>query len=150
MLPNSWIEKIFTYMSGLYGSKFSDLWRGSDLNTVKQLWAEKLGGFEPIPGAIKEALDALDGKPFPPTLPEFLELCRESARRQTAQKPMLEHKPTPEEIKRGQEAASKLYTALSQKNDHKAWARRLKARNESGEKLSLLQIQGYQDALRYE
>ena len=45
-------------MAGLYGSKFADLWNGSNMETVQRLWAEKLGGFKTMPGAIKEALDA--------------------------------------------------------------------------------------------
>ena len=79
-LPDSWIDRIFMQMSVLYGSKLSGLWSGSNLEDVKRGWAEKLGGFREMPGAIKEALDALDSKPYPPTLPEFIALCREAAR----------------------------------------------------------------------
>ena len=35
----------------------------------------------------------------------------------------------------------------SEKHDFKAWAKKLKARHESGENLSLLQIQSYREAL---
>lgn len=80
-LPDDWIERLFSKLSALYGSKFSDLWRGTDAVEVKALWASKLAGFYQIPGCIKAALDACDDRPWPPTLPEFLGLCRDAARR---------------------------------------------------------------------
>lgn len=81
MLPESWINKIFDYQIAMYGSRFADLWRGTDLEKVKAVWAEKLKGFESNPEAIKEALNSLDDKPWPPSLPEFLQLCRNAATR---------------------------------------------------------------------
>ena len=98
MLPASWVDRIFAYMSGMYGRKFSDMWEGTDLAVVKSLWAEKLGGFEDKPEAIKQALDALEDKPWPPTLPEFLALCRDAAKRMTVKPLALEHKFTEEEM----------------------------------------------------
>lgn len=124
-LPDSWIGRIFDHMSGLYGSKFSDLWRGSDLNTVRRMWAEKLAGFASMPKAIKEALDALDDKPYPPTLPEFLALCREAGRRHDGHKPAIEYKPTAEENERAEIAAKSLRKIVTQDSrDHLSWARR--------------------------
>lgn len=116
VLPPAWIERLFAHMSASYGSKFADLWRGADLAEVKSLWAEKLGGFHDRPEAIKAALNALDEKPFPPTLPEFLHLCRDAARRIGDQKPLaLAHKLTPEEIERNRKRASDLLAELHQK-----------------------------------
>lgn len=98
-LPDAWIDKIFSHMSSMYGSKFADLWRDTDLKAVKALWAEKLGGFLDQPSAIKSALDALDDKPWPPTLPEFLMLCREAAKRTSTGRPALPPPDlTPEQI----------------------------------------------------
>ncbi len=95
-LPELWIEKIFSEMLASYGSKFNDLWRGSNLADVKAMWARKLAGFEDKPKAIRAALDALDERPFPPTLPEFLLLCRDAARRFGPTLPALDFKPDPE------------------------------------------------------
>lgn len=135
-------------MSGLYGSKFSDLWRGSDLSTVRRMWAEKLAGFADIPKAIKEALDALDDKPFPPTLPEFLALCREAGRRHETHKPAIEYKPTAEEQAKADAIIRAAAESISRpKHDHKAWAKKLKARHEAGEVLSLTQVNAYREAL---
>ena len=123
VLPDSWIAKIFDHMSGLYGSKFADLWNGSNMETVQRLWAEKLGGFKSMPGAIKEALDALDSKPFPPTLPEFIALCREAGRRHAAPVQALGYTPTPEEQAKAAEIIAKAASAIvrSEKHDYRAW-----------------------------
>ena len=77
-LPIIWVDKIFGHLSCLYGSKFSAMWRDTDIVAVKLLWAERLSGFKDRPEAIKAALDALDCSPFPPTLPEIGRAsCRE-------------------------------------------------------------------------
>lgn len=85
VLPDAWIERLFERLAALYGSKFADMWRGVDLESVKRTWAEKLGGFAERPEIIKHALDACDDKPWPPTLPEFIGMCRDHARRQGPQ-----------------------------------------------------------------
>ena len=77
MLPEKWIDKIFSYMSAMYGKKFTDMWHGIDIVEVKFLWATRLSRFEKNPEAIKYALEALDTKKYPPTLPEFIELAND-------------------------------------------------------------------------
>jgi hypothetical protein len=147
-LPESWVARIFDHMLGLYGSKFSDLWGGTNLDTVQRIWSQKLAGFREMPGAIKEALNALDGKPYPPTLPEFLALCREAAPRHQNTPVMVGYTPTPEDQARAQEIIKKAAERISgDGRDHKAWAKKLKERHESGELLSLLQVKSYQEAL---
>lgn len=124
MLPESWVSKIFDHMSSLYGAKFTELWKATDLEKVKRTWAEKLGGFEEQPLAIRDALDALDEKPWPPTLPEFLILCREAARRYGNAKPMLTHTPTAEERERSHQAAQAAAAAVKKDGrDHMGWAK---------------------------
>lgn len=149
MLPDSWIERLFERMSGLYGSKFSALWEGSNPEVVRRVWAEKLAGFQTMPGAIKEALDALDSKPFPPTLPEFIALCREAAPRHQPQIQAIEYKPTAEELEAAAETIRKASESIRRapSHDFKAWAKKLKERDEAGETLSLIQVQAYREAL---
>lgn len=124
-LPDSWVTKIFDHMSGLYGSKFADLWSGSNIDSVRRMWAVKLAGFADMPKAIKEALDALDDKPFPPTLPEFIALCREAGRRYGGNKLALEYKPTPEERERAEHAAKEVKKIVTQNaRDCLDWAKK--------------------------
>jgi hypothetical protein len=73
-LPTAWIEKLFDRMAALYGSKFADMWRGADPAEVKKLWADELGKLtreEVTKGA--QALMTLE---WPPSLPQFINLCR--------------------------------------------------------------------------
>lgn len=77
-LPETWIGRIFGRMEDFYGARFLDAWRGTDLARVKATWAGKLAGFADQPERIGFALNALEHHPFPPTLPEFLALCRQA------------------------------------------------------------------------
>ena len=97
MLPVSWVDKIFSTMLAHYGSKFSDMWRDADIADVKAVWAEKLGGFRERPSCLKYALDCLDGRQWPPTLPEFISDCR---RAPTPVVRQIEHKLSDEDIDR--------------------------------------------------
>lgn len=102
-----------------------------------------------MPGAIKEALDSLDSKPYPPTLPEFLAMCREAAPRHQVKPAAIEYKPTPEEQSAAAEVIRKASKSIQRApaNDFKDWAKKLKARHESSEFLSLIQVKSYQEAL---
>jgi hypothetical protein len=147
-LPAEWVERIFEVMSGLYGTKFADLWKDSNHEFVMSLWAKKLAGFRSMPGAIKEALASLDSKPYPPTLPEFLAMCREAAPRHQIKPVMIGYQPTAEDQARAQEIIRKAAERTkTDERDHKAWAKKLKSRHEAGEKLSLIQVEAYKEAL---
>ena len=73
-MPKKWIEKLFEAMSYTYGKKFSDQWGGVDSDGLKRHWASKLADF--TGPEIKRGVDALEGREWPPTLPEFKLLCR--------------------------------------------------------------------------
>lgn len=70
----AWIERLFARLSSFYGSKFADLWRGCDLESVKQTWSDELAGYSG--DEIARGIEGCKGKDWPPTLPEFLKLCR--------------------------------------------------------------------------
>ena len=112
-LPDAWIGRIFDCFTANYGTRFLDMWRGTDLAMVRRHWAEKLGGFHDKPQAIKAALDALDEKPFPPTLPEFLAMCRECSKRINTEPLALEHKLTPEDIERNRKRIAEIAAGLA-------------------------------------
>ncbi len=61
----------------MYGTKFLDMWRDVDQHDVKKCWADELSAYS-IP-QVTQAVNRLNEKPFPPTLPEFLELCETAA-----------------------------------------------------------------------
>ncbi len=62
-------------MAANYGARFADAWRGADTQAVKAVWAKKLG--ELTPAQIRRGIEGLEQCRFPPTLPEFVALCRQ-------------------------------------------------------------------------
>lgn len=92
VLPESWVSKIFSHMSAYYGTLFLDRWRDADLAEVKRIWAEALSSFSDNPECFKAALKALiEGSAFPPTLPEFVALCRRHYQRPVPANAILTH-----------------------------------------------------------
>lgn len=88
-LRDSWVERIFDRMQGLYGSLWLDRWRSGEviehdgqrfdrgLLLAKATWGQELAGFSDHPERITRALEACRHRNLPPTLPEFLDLCRQ-------------------------------------------------------------------------
>jgi len=142
-------------LQGNYGSRFLNQWKtgqqspdGEDIGIKNAMatWAKKLGGFSDMSDAIKAVLDYLPSDP--PSLPEFVNLCREAGRRLSENVKRIEYVPTEEEKQRAAYAAKAASKAITkEKRDHKAWAKKLKARHDAGEVLSLMQIDAYQEAL---
>lgn len=74
--PLSWVESLFARMQGMYGNKFLDMWRDSDIALVKQLWADEMGKL--APEDLKRGYVALMTRDWPPSLPEFVRMCKPS------------------------------------------------------------------------
>lgn len=86
-LPDAVIARLFAAMRANYGKSFEGKWAsgtkivggaydGLDEGIVSTMiyWAERLGGYRDKLGVIKIALTRLP--PHPPSLPEFIEICR--------------------------------------------------------------------------
>jgi hypothetical protein len=73
-LPTEWVEALFKKIAARYGSLFADRFGAVPHKLLVEEWGSELAGYT---GAeIKRGLDGLRGCKFPPTLPEFAELCR--------------------------------------------------------------------------
>lgn len=68
------VEMLFSEFAALYGSRFADMWRHSDVMRVKALWTSALSGFSM--DEVRQGLYACRRLAWPPSLPEFLCLCR--------------------------------------------------------------------------
>lgn len=68
------VDRIFERLAGLYGSRFADAWRGTDLASVKRVWSQEMSSYSHE--EIAAGLAACSRRDWPPTLPEFLKLCR--------------------------------------------------------------------------
>lgn len=123
VLPDAWIGRIFGRLEDFYGARFLDAWRGTDLARVKATWAEKLAGFADQPERIGFALNALEHQPFPPTLPEFLALCRQAPppNRPTLPEPIIDPEVAADRARQVQEKAM----AAMRNPPHHHWAVRI-------------------------
>lgn len=73
-IPEKWVKALFNKMAFSYGVKFADQWKGIDPDGIKRHWAQKL--FVLTTDELTRGVLRLDSRAWPPTLPEFLALCR--------------------------------------------------------------------------
>lgn len=73
-LRAEWVEALFAKLAARYGTLFTDRFAGVPHNVLVSEWASELAGF--AGEEIRRGLDGCRDLKFPPTLPEFLALCR--------------------------------------------------------------------------
>ncbi len=73
-LPDAWIERLFEILLSLYGGRFNEMWGICNPEKMRVVWAEWLGGYSGT--EIARGIAACRVRDWPPTLPEFLKLCR--------------------------------------------------------------------------
>lgn len=78
------IEDVFSMLAAMYGSRLSQMWKDCDPMTVKSVWSSRLKGQDEVDigAALEACMTALPS--YPPTLPEFLGLCRDARSKRTA------------------------------------------------------------------
>ncbi len=152
-LPLGWVRKLFAELQGNYGTRFLDMWRSGQADTngddvglqnAMDMWAEKLAGFRERPDAIRRVLDTLPK--HPPTLPEFVELCRTSCPKQELKALPAPDVP-PSVIEARQAEAQAIAARVAGNVPSKAWAHKLRARYLAGERLLMVQVSMASDAL---
>lgn len=74
-LPDSWVDRIFTRLTMVFGRDFLSRYEGLEVAAVKAEWAEDLAGFQQSPNAIRYALENIPSDK-PPTSLQFRDLCR--------------------------------------------------------------------------
>ncbi len=153
-LPDSWVERIFQRMQGLYGSLWVDRWRSGEtverngrqfdrgLLNAKATWAQELGGFSGQHERIARALESCRHRSMPPTLPEFLDLCRQQVAEQTLSLP-----PPTQDAERRQRNIEQATAVKIGGDVGKDWARKILDRYESGERMTPIQVAYAKEAL---
>lgn len=101
-LPIEWVERLFLRFQATYGNRCATMWADAPVAEVKAVWADALGQF--VADDIRSALaSSFDHYPdFPPTLPQFVGLCRDARRVRAAgatKLPTQQGVPCPPEIK---------------------------------------------------
>jgi len=140
-LPIPWVTKIFDKLTLIYGKAFKARWEGLSIEDVKADWAQELAGFAENPDAIAYALKHIPAD-RPPTVLQFKELCRKAPPKTLA---AISYTSSGAGI----DAAKSLTTIITgNRADPKAWAKKLRAREEAGERLSPIQKGMWREALQ--
>lgn len=144
-ISQAWVDSIFQKLVLVYGRDFIGRWEGLSLADVKDDWRRELAGFENWPAAIAHALANLPPAK-PPTALEFRDLARKAPRKHVPALPNAKASPARMAAERRKLAALKA-GASGAGLDHKAWARRLRAREAAGERLTPAVSRMVRDAL---
>lgn len=73
-LPDSWVERIFQKMEDRYGDMWANRYGAFPRDRVMRTWGEDLADLSS--SELATGMTACKSAKFPPTLPEFRELCR--------------------------------------------------------------------------
>ena len=75
-LPKKWIDDLFDRMLMTFGKRFSDQWQGTDPQKLKEFWGTRMATLTSV--EMRSGVEAMLKLKWPPTLNEFIELCRPS------------------------------------------------------------------------
>lgn len=146
-LPLKAVDRLFDRLVATYSNEWVRRWEGLDDAAIKTLWAHELAQFAGRLDAVAWALENLP--PRSPNVIEFRNLCRQAPRPAEAQLPSPKADPARLAAELAKLAdVKKAARAAVSTIDHKAWAKRLIARHEAGEKLNPTCLRFARDALR--
>ena len=144
-LSSKAIDRLFDRLAATYGNEWINRWQGLDGQAVKSLWAHELSGFTNQLHAIAWALENLPARS--PNVIEFRNLCRSAPQLEAPKLP--EPKADPERLK--QELAKlgniRQKVATASGVDHKAWAKRIIEKHQSGVRLNPTTLRFAKEAL---
>lgn len=119
-------RQVFARLRATWGTRFTAMWRGADMDEVFSTWGGALAGVDR--DRIQRALVDCQNAENPPTLPEFLRLCRAQPMG-SDRTPQLEYFGTPtapEQARRNLARVQRMLGAIGQntRRDPLFWARR--------------------------
>lgn len=141
-LPVKVVDRLFSRLIATYGSAFMRQWGDVPEIDIKTVWSHELQGYAMHLGALAWALENLPEKPM--NALEFRALCRRAVTTETPRLPV----PAADPDRVAQELAK--LTSLRGPvfvDDHKAWAKRIISRKESGERVNPTSLRMARDAL---
>ena len=139
------LDRIFTRLAGLYGARFSDMWAGTDAEHVRAAW---LSGIQRLSAPeIDAGLQFCIQRPFPPTLPEFVQMCRANGNARTTMAPLPKRGEDPGAEKARAACMALVSKIATDKPRGLNWAEKLRDLHASGGRLSVMQREMYQAAL---
>jgi len=125
--PTPWADRLFARFAALYGNqKLASTWPVEGAAEVRQAWEEQLRRFSPevLRRAIQALIDAAGE--WPPTLPQFVGMCREFNRPEQAPAAAALPAPTPSEAAQASQAIDRIAAGMAKPPawDFLDWAKR--------------------------
>jgi len=146
-LSNQAIDRLFTRLGATYGAQWDKSMGSAPLGDVKTLWAHELAAYANSLHRIAWALENLPARC--PNVIEFKQICRQAPAPDVPALP--EPKADPERLKRElAKLADIKKIAVSDRVDHKSWAKKILARYTSGDRINPTSLRFARDALRFE
>lgn len=96
-VPLSWVKNLFQRMQSCYGKHFLDMWTNTDMESVMGMWAQQMATM--THDELRRGVAALMTRDWPPTLPEFVKMCKPSIDPETAYYEALEQGRARDEAK---------------------------------------------------
>lgn len=143
-LPLKAIDRLFERLAFTYGNEWTVRWAGQDPAMVKTAWAHELSAYTNHLEDIAWALENLPARA--PNAIEFRNLCRSAPRKEAPALPAPKADPARLQAELAKLAEVRKLTKVN--IDHKAWARRIIARHEAGEKVRPISLRFAREALR--
>ncbi|MCK6414734.1 MAG: hypothetical protein L6Q63_04125 [Giesbergeria sp.] len=137
-LPAPWVEKIFAKLALAYGRDFLARWEGLEIADVKDDWARELAGFAQHPDAIAYALAHLPARA--PTVIEFRAIARQAPAAPVPRLPAPAADRALVEAEFAKLAPVRSGVSSNGPADHRAWARRILARADAGERINRMPL----------
>lgn len=145
-LPIKAIDRLFERLAATYGASWARQWSDVPIGDVKSIWAHELSPFANNLNRIAWALENLP--PKCPNVIEFKHLCRQAPAPEAPALPL--PKADPERVKAELEKLGWKPAAERTEHgtiDHKAWAKRILARAEAGERINPVTLRFAREAL---
>lgn len=125
--PTPWADRLFERFAALYGhQKLATTWPVEGAAEVRQAWEEQLRRFSPE--VLRKALQALidAAGEWPPTLPQFVGLCREFNRPEQAPAAAALAPATPTQAAQAAQAIDRIVAGIAKPPawDYLDWAKR--------------------------
>lgn len=142
-IPKDWVQDLFLKIGTRYGNTWANMWDGMDIDLVQDEWAEVLAPYRNIPGAIEHAINHLPTD-WPPTMLQFVDLCRRAPR--PAERQLPPPKANPAVVKM---ALAKARSVTLTSDIGPEWAFRMHARIKSGDLIpTQLQRENLRDIIK--
>lgn len=143
-LPLKAIDRLFERLSATYGDDWTRRWAGQEEVKVKTVWAHELATYAHRLEDIAWALENLPARA--PNAIEFRNLCRSAPRPDAPALP--EPKADPGRLRTELAKLADVRKTATGQVDHKAWARRIIARHEAGDRVRQISLRFAREALR--